>query len=276
MNLNLNQVTSPHLRAPVTLSLTPGIHGVIGPNGAGKTTLLRLIAGHHHPRSGSIDTARTILARAGADVCFAGRRIADHLAVARIGHPLLDATLAAEVLNLADLTPESVITTLSVGQRQLVSLAVALAADAPVTLLDEPFSGLDVRTRGALRQILIRLAGERENWTLLLSSHRAEDLAGLVGDVLPLRAGRVAAPVDLEEVREHYPTLTGPAAVVREISGNHPIIAEATLGPTLRVTLSRPLDPAAVERAEAAGAVLSHPDDQTLIDLLSMTPPEGR
>lgn len=275
MSLTLNQVISPHLPAPVTLHLNPGIHGVIGPNGVGKTTLLRLIAGHHRPRGGSIEAERTALARAGADACFAGHRIADHLAVAQVGHPLLDAALFTEVLDIAALTPQATISTLSVGHRQLVSVATALAANAPITLLDEPFNGLDVRTRTALRQLLIRLAGEREKWTLLLSSHRAEDLAGLVGDVIPIQAGVVLEPVDLDEIRNHYPTLTGPAAAVREIAGEHPIIAEAVLGPTLRLTLGQPLNSSEERRAAVEEVAVSQPDDQALIDLLSMTPPEG-
>lgn len=269
MTITLNHVRSPYLGAPVTLTLGTGIHGIIGPNGSGKTTLLRLIAGHHRPTAGTVATATTVLARAGSDACFAGTTVRDHLAVARIGHPALGEDLAAQVLAIAGISPTAVIRRLSVGHRQLIAVAVALAANAPVTLLDEPFNGLDVRTRSELRQVLIQEAARRENWTLLLTSHRSEDLAGLVTDVTALRNGGSTGPTELDQVRKDFPTLVGPAETVRSLTGEHPVVERAVLGPTLRLTLASALSPSEARRAEAEGVEITHPDDRTLIDLLS-------
>lgn len=274
MTITLDNATSPYLDEALNLDIAAGIHGIIGPNGAGKTTLLRLIAGHHRLRSGTLHTGSSSLSRAGADATFAGHTIRDHLAVAQLGHPQLDAELAATVLGIAGLSPAAVIRNLSVGHRQLVSIAAALAAGTEVTLLDEPFNGLDVRTRGELRQLLITAAAERTTWTLLISSHRSEDLAGLVSDVISLHDGRAHGPIELDQVREDYPTLVGPTAEVQALAAGHPVIGQATLGPTLRVTLAAPLSTSAARRAAATGVDITHPDDQTLIDLLSTSAPD--
>lgn len=274
MTITLEGATSPYLNEPLNLDIAAGIHGIIGPNGAGKTTLLRLIAGHHRLRSGTVHIGSSSLSRAGADATFAGHTVRDHLAVAQLGHPQLDDGLAATVLGIADLSPAAVIRNLSVGHRQLVSIAAALAAGTAVTLLDEPFNGLDVRTRGELRQLLIMTAAERPDWTLLISSHRSEDLAGLVTDVISLHHGRTHGPTELDQVREDYPTLIGPAADVRALTADQPVMAQATLGPTLRVTLATPLSVSAARRAAVSGVAITHPDDQTLIDLLSTSAPD--
>lgn len=268
MTITLDNVTSPRLGGPVTLALEPGFHGIVGANGAGKTTLLRLIAGHHHPTAGAVHAEPTALGRAGSDTVFAGHTVRDHLAVAKVGHPALDARLAVRVLAIADIPQAAPIRTLSVGHRQLVSVATALAARADVTLLDEPFGGLDVRSRAELRQLLIEQAAERGEWTLLISSHRSGDLAGLVTDVVPLHDGRVSGPVDLDLTRGNFPTLVGPADVVRSLAGERPAVERASLGPTLRVTLASPLSTSETRRAAAEGVEITHPDDQTLIDLL--------
>lgn len=92
--------------------------------------------------------------------------------------------------------------------------------------------------------------------------------------MIPLHHGRAHGPIELDQVREDYPTLLGPAADVQAIATGHPVIAQATLGPTLRVTLAAPLSISTARRAAATGVTITHPDDTTLIDLLSTSAPD--
>ncbi|MBV7295786.1 ATP-binding cassette domain-containing protein [Corynebacterium sp. TAE3-ERU12] len=255
---------------PTTVELQPGAHGLIGPNGAGKTSLLRLIAGHMQPSSGSVEAA-TVLARAGADVRLGGSRIDDHLLIAQFGHPELDRDYALHILADLGLSEDTSLRTLSTGQRQLVAVAVALSANAEVILLDEPFLGLDVATRTTVRAHLVEFLAEHPDAILIISSHRAEDLAGVVSDLLLVHHGEVRGPVVLDDIRTDYPILTGPTELITEIAEPHTVLNQRTLAGMTEVTISGALTPSEIARVEVEKIDLSYPTDEALIDFLAMT-----
>lgn len=261
--------------APVRLRLGPGVHGVIGPNGAGKTTLLRLLAGHLRDDAGRRLAADTALGRVAHDVHPAGRDVRAHLDLAEIGHPGLDRRLALAILADAGVAERSRTARLSNGQRQLLSAAVALASGAATVLLDEPFNGLDAATRRALRERIIAVLADRPGLRLVLTSHRAEDLAGLVDDLIVVAAGRVHPPIALDEARDRYPVLAGPADAVAALAGDRPRVATRRIGGIAEATLAAPLDAAARARAAGLGVTLTPLDDQALIDAMAMHAPAG-
>lgn len=151
----------------VTLDVEAGTTvAVIGANGSGKSTLLRSIAGLQAPSSGSIDTGgldvalvlqtttveaalpitvhETVrLARAAARGPWRRLRDDDHAIVARAMERL-------EVTDLADRQLQE----LSGGQRQRVLVAQGLAQDAPILLLDEPVTGLDMVSKEAILRVI--------------------------------------------------------------------------------------------------------------------------
>ncbi len=77
----------------------------------------------------------------------------------------------------------------SLGMRQRLGLAAALLGDPPVLVLDEPANGLDPAGKQQVHRLLVELA--RDGRTVLLSSHRMDDLAALCDEVTLLSAGRV-------------------------------------------------------------------------------------
>ena len=207
-HLKLKNVTCKRRLHVPHLDLNAGMYGLIGPNGAGKTTLLRAVAGFL-PAKGSIDTSQVSIARTGADILLSGSTVAQHLHAAQHVRKGFDVGYAEELLDKVGVDKRSKNRTLSTGQRQLVACATALAARTPVTLLDEPFNGLDAPTRTRLRELIIAHAAATPDWLLVLSSHRAEDLVGLVDQVITVHDGTVNKPTDLESQRPHYPVLTG-------------------------------------------------------------------
>ncbi len=194
----------------VSLGLAPGrLLGVIGPNGAGKSTLVRLLSGLLAPQSGEVTLDGRPLAR------WKPRELARRLAVVPQS-PLLPETFTAAEVVLLGRTPhlgflasestrdwevarqamertetlqlaQRLIGTLSGGERQRVVMARALAQEAPILLLDEPTTHLDVNHQLGLI-ILVRHLVRDYNLAALIILHDL-NLASIYCDELLLLAG---------------------------------------------------------------------------------------
>ena len=267
-HLKLQNVTCKHRLHVPHLDLNSGMYGLIGPNGAGKTTLLRAVAGFL-PVKGNIDASSVAIARTGADILLSGSTVLQHLRAAAHVREGFDVGYAEELLDSLGVDKRYKNRSLSTGQRQLVACATALAARTPVALLDEPFNGLDAPTRTRLRELIIAHAAATPDWLLVLSSHRAEDLVGLVDQVITVHDGTVEGPIDLESQRPHYPVLTGSAKDVEQaltLADALPL-HQSSLGSTTKVHAWSPV-PFPADTAAAAHVTVSYLDDGQLIDSL--------
>ena len=267
-HLKLKNVTCKRRLDVPHLDLNAGMYGLIGPNGAGKTTLLRAVAGFL-PTKGSIDTPQVGIARTGADILLSGSTVRQHLRAAEHVREGFAVGYAEELLDKMGIDKRSKNRSLSTGQRQLVACATALAARTPVTLLDEPFNGLDAPTRTRLRELIIAHAAATPDWLLVLSSHRAEDLVGLIDQVITVQEGTVNGPTDLESQRPHYPVLTGNAKDVEQALALADALPlhQSSLGSTTKVNAWSPV-PFPDDTVNAAQITVSYLDDGQLIDSL--------
>lgn len=169
------------------------IYGFVGKNGAGKTTLIRLICGLQLPTAGSYrlygteSTAREITKtrkRMGA-VVETPAIYYDMTAVENIRqqYRVLGRPGKAGVLELLELvglggTGKKKARNFSLGMRQRLGIAVALAGDPDFLVLDEPVNGLDPQGIVEIRELILRLNRER-NITVLISSHILDELSRL-------------------------------------------------------------------------------------------------
>lgn len=171
----------------VTFSARAGERvGILGPNGGGKTTLFRLLTGELPPRRGTLHRPRVAVVpqteRSRLDFPVSALDVALMGAVSRLpwwrrpGRD--DRGRAAEALQRVGLDGEVRRTfgDLSGGQRQRVLVARALVQDAPVVLLDEPFTGLDGRSAQRLEELLGELAGEGR--AVLIATHDVDQARG--------------------------------------------------------------------------------------------------
>jgi iron complex transport system ATP-binding protein len=198
----------------IDLDVEPGEWlNVVGPNGAGKTTLLRVLAGltaavgtvciHGRDVAGfrRREWARHVGLVPQTPVVPAGMSVAQYVLLGRTPHipPLgaetpADLAAAHDALARLDLLPfaERKVETLSGGERQRVIVARVLAQDAPVVLLDEPTTALDVGHQQQVLDLVEEL--RRDHLLTVVATMHDLTIAGQYGDRLALLArGRLVA-----------------------------------------------------------------------------------
>jgi ABC-2 type transport system ATP-binding protein len=188
----------------IDLDLTQGqIHGLVGPNGAGKTTLLGLLLGLAVADGGRLEILGTPVGRAfdapeGVAGFVDGPGLYPSLtarqnlaALARLRG--LDAHTAGidDVLHQVGLTAvaDDKARGFSLGMRQRLGLAAALLTKPRLLVLDEPSNGLDPAGKRQVHGVLNRLAADGAS--VVVSSHRMDDLEALCSEVTILATGRV-------------------------------------------------------------------------------------
>lgn len=188
----------------VDLDVAPGqIHGLVGPNGAGKTTLLGLLLGLVAVDDGALEILgapvdRTYGVPAGVAGFVDGPGLYPTLTARQnLGTLayLRDGTRRAAVVDdlldrvgLSDVADDPV-RGFSLGMRQRLGLAAALLGAPRLLVLDEPANGLDPAGKRQVHRVLTELAASGA--TVVLSSHRMDDLAALCDEVTLLATGRV-------------------------------------------------------------------------------------
>jgi ABC-2 type transport system ATP-binding protein len=199
----------------VSFSVATGrIVGLIGPNGAGKTTALKAILGLT-PFDGHLSvlgrdprTQRDELMR---DVCFMADvavlprwlRVQQALDYCAGVHPRFDRARALEFLKKTDIQFSSRVRELSKGMVTQLHLALILAIDARLLVLDEPTLGLDLLYRRQFYDTLLNDYFDKER-TILLTTHQVEEVENLFTDVIFIRRGQVALSSSVEDLGSHY------------------------------------------------------------------------
>ena len=176
---------------------------LLGPNGAGKSTLIRLLAGLLKEQTGKIQWREAPITKACREIAYLPQvdqhqrnfpiRVKDVVAMGRFPHlghlRRFDATdrektdEAIDLMNLGDIANRQ-IDQLSGGQQQRTFIARALAQEAHVLLLDEPFNGLDIESRCHLSDSLIDLT--KRGHLIIASHHQLESVTQIFTHALVL------------------------------------------------------------------------------------------
>ena len=203
----------------VSFSIDAGrIVGLIGPNGAGKTTALKAILGLTtccgELRVLGLDprTQRDALMR---EVCFIADvavlprwlRVSQALEFVAGVHPRFDRSIAQSFLEKTDIRLGSRVRELSKGMVTQLHLALVLAIDARLLVLDEPTLGLDLLYRRSFYDTLLNDYFDKER-TILLTTHQVEEVENLLTDVIFINHGRVTLAAAVEELGSRYQQLT--------------------------------------------------------------------
>ena len=206
------------------LTIEPGkIYGLIGRNGAGKTTLLGILTAQNTKNSGEVTYDGQPVwenQRALDDICFSRElqatlfsgpnnlKVKHYLKSAAIYYPRWDQEYADRLLEEFKLEKKKKISQMSKGQMSMVTILIALASKAPVTILDEPAAGLDVVMRERFYQLLLEDFSQTGR-TFIVSTHIIEEAASVFERVIILDEGRIIENAPTDELIDQFRYVSG-------------------------------------------------------------------
>ena len=231
--LTKNYGDTPALRG-VDLNVQPGrIVGLIGPNGAGKTTVIKAILGLT-----SFDGELKVLGRDPRternqlmnEVCFIADvavlprwlKVSQALDFVAGVHPRFDRKKAEEFLAKTDIRKDRRVRQLSKGMVTQLHLALILAIDARLLVLDEPTLGLDLLFRRSFYDNLLNDYFDKER-TILVTTHQVEEIENILTDVIFIQHGKIVLDSPMEALGERFAQLVPAAGNVERARALKPI-----------------------------------------------------
>ncbi len=193
----------------VSLQIEPGrIYAMLGPNGSGKTTLMKMAVGLVKPNSGGFyyndasvgKESRKEIAYMSTEPYFY-----DWMTVKDVGNYYADffedfsKEKYASLIERMELTPDLKTKALSSGMMAKLKIAVTMARQAKIYLLDEPLNGIDLLARDQIMTSIIEAIDE--DVTLVVSSHLVDELEKIVDSAIFMKGGHLVEACSVEELR---------------------------------------------------------------------------
>lgn len=203
-----------HLK-DISLTLKPGeVIGLIGKNGSGKSTLINTLVGNRFKDSGEISFFDQVISdkdhayKEHIGVVFDDLRVPDKLEIKDMDKVFADifktwnSDRFFEVIQRFELPTNAQIKTFSRGMRMKAALAMALAHDTKLLILDEATAGMDVSGREEVIEMLEDYISEGNG--ILISSHISEDIEHLATKLIFMRDGEIVLQESKEELLNQY------------------------------------------------------------------------
>ncbi len=213
----------------IDLTIAQGkIYGLVGRNGAGKTTLLSILTAQNPASGGTVtyDGMPVWENRQALDhLCFSRElntlsvlgpntiKVKEYLRMARTYYPNWDHEMEQRLVEQFGLDVKKKISKLSKGMLSMVTIIVALASKADITILDEPVAGLDVVAREDFYRLILE-EHEMTGRTFVISTHIIEEAANVFGEVIFLKDGQILLKEDTQELLERAVHVSGLAEEV--------------------------------------------------------------
>lgn len=227
----------------IDLTVTAGqILGLVGPNGAGKTTCLQAILGlidcqgsvevlGLNPRTQRKEMLEQVAYIADVAVLPKWLKVSQALEYMAGVHPNFDIEKAETFLAKTNISKSAKVKTLSKGMVTQLHLALILAIDAKVLILDEPTLGLDILTR---RQFYNHLLEDfyDEDKCIIVTTHQIEEIEHILTDVAFIQDGNLVLADNVESVRERFNLVAVNNEHVAEAKQLNPLYANSLMGLT--------------------------------------------
>lgn len=217
----------------IDLDLMPGrILGLIGPNGAGKTTLLKAVLGlapaqgelsvlGKNPRKQRTELLEQVSFIADTAILPRWLKVKEALSYLEGVHPRFNRQRAMSFLARTEVRQDSLVRELSKGMLTQLHLALVMAIDSKLLVLDEPTLGLDIIYRKQFYSALLEDYFD-EGKTILVTTHQVEEIENLLTDVVFIRNGKFCLNSSMEDLQNRFTEL--------RVTHEHQAQAEA-LGP---------------------------------------------
>ncbi|EFB75492.1 ABC transporter ATP-binding protein [Subdoligranulum variabile] len=241
----------------VDLTLEPGhIYGLIGRNGAGKTTLLAALTAQLPVESGTVTYGGEPVwenEKALADLCFSRElsgklgssvnslRVREYLKAGRLFYPHWDAAYAEKLVAQFGLDPKKRISAMSKGMMSALTIVLALASRAPITMMDEPVAGLDIVAREDFYRLLLEDYAATGR-TFVISTHILEEAATVFERVLILKEGRLIEDCDTDTLLAQFCAVSGRDDAVAAACEGYEVLHTETLGRQTMCTVRAPAE----------------------------------
>ncbi|WP_300283332.1 ABC transporter ATP-binding protein [uncultured Subdoligranulum sp.] len=241
----------------VDLTLEPGhIYGLIGRNGAGKTTLLSALTAQLPPDEGQVTYGGDPVwenDRALADLCFSRElsgklgtnanalRVKEYLKAGKMFYPHWDEAYAQRLVKQFGLDEKKRISALSKGMMSAVTIVLAMASRAPITMMDEPVAGLDIVAREDFYRLLLEEYAATGR-TFVISTHILEEAATVFERVLILKEGRLIENCEADELLAQFCSVSGREDAVAAACEGYEVLHTKTLGRQKMCTVRAPAD----------------------------------
>ena len=199
----------------VNLRIAPGrIVGLVGPNGAGKTTALRAILGLTEfegelsvlgldPRTHRTELMQNVCFIADVAVLPRWLRVGDAVDFVAGVHPRFSREKCEAFLARTKIKHTQRVRELSKGMIVQLHLALVMAIDAKLLVLDEPTLGLDILYRKEFYERLLNEYFDHEK-TILVTTHQIEEVERILTDLMFIKDGRIVLDASMEAVGERY------------------------------------------------------------------------
>lgn len=183
---------------------------VLGINGVGKSTILKSIAGLVKPDKGEIlidgekfnqKLYNKLAFVPDMDTHFTHLNIKETFEFMKTFYKNWDDERAYEMLERFSLTEDKMICELSKGNRARVKIILGFAQRAKYTLLDEPFSGIDIFKREEIIKAILQYMGDDES--IVITTHEIDEIEQIVDDVVLLNDGKLLMKFNAEELRQN-------------------------------------------------------------------------
>jgi ABC-2 type transport system ATP-binding protein len=198
-----------------SFEVQPGrIVGLIGPNGSGKTTTLKAILGLTQfdgelsvlgmdPRLHRDELMKDVCFIADVAILPKWLKVKDAISFVDGVHPRFNRARAEKYLAATKLKPDMKVKAMSKGMIVQLHLALVMAIDAKLLVLDEPTLGLDILYRKQFYQNLLEDYFD-ENKTIVITTHQIEEVEHILTDLMFIREGRITLAASMDEIGDRY------------------------------------------------------------------------